>query len=169
MADSLLGVATKLKFRLSTLLLLVLVAAVALGWFADRQNRNRRELLGEWYYPASDVAVVGYTSLLEFRDDGTFTKIQGYRVGDKTYEGTFDYCDDGAILFHVTKVTESASLAFTRNGEPVITNVECDCRCRCAVDPTGFLIIDARSFGDEIGINWEAHARDTNYVIRGRD
>ena len=142
--------------------MLIAIAAIALGWFVDRTQRDRQELLGTWYYPTDDVGVLGYTSLLKLRDDGTFTKIQGYRTGHKTFDGTYEISDNGTVWFHVNKLTEGSDIIEMTGGEPTISNVKYDFRCRCAIDSAGFLVIDAHDWTmgkNEIGMHWETHAR----------
>lgn len=177
-----------MKFRLSTGLLLVVTFAVALGWYVDRQMHDHRALTGEWCYPTNDVGVLGYTSLLNLRSDGTFTKIQGYRTSYETFDGTYELRDDGRIRFHVTSRTEGKEMfelmAAKMDGfdyEPTVTKLDEQYDFRCAVDSAGYLVIDARTPFSGIpfpgtagsgaagsGIEWETHARDTNSVIYGR-
>ena len=65
-----------LKYRLSTALLLTTIVAISLGWWIDHTSRNRRDIVGTWYYPTGDFIQLGYTTTLEIRADGTFTKEQ---------------------------------------------------------------------------------------------
>jgi len=161
-----------MRFRLSTVFLFVLVCAVSVAWYVDRNLRNQRYIIGTWYYPTNDVGVLGYTSLLEIRSDGTFTKIQGSRHGSKTFNGTHTVRENGRITFHVSSKTERWDLDDVFGREPKETQVNASYPCRCAIDPTGYLVIDIqdRFVDDEedIGIRWETCARDTDYVIRGR-
>jgi len=55
--------------------------------------------------------------------------------------------------------------------EPTETKLDLRYLCRCAIDSAGYLVIDAQDWNlgeEESGIRWETHARDTNYLIRGR-
>jgi hypothetical protein len=157
------------KFRLSTVLLLVLSCAICLGWYVDRTSRSRRDIVGAWYYPTNDVGVLGYTSLLEICSDGTFTKIQEHRESIDTFGGTYAVQENGRITFHVTSKTSVTIPMCDR--EPDRRELDAYYSCRCAIDRTGYLVIDDRPsfpFNDkEIGIRWETCARETN-VIRGR-
>ena len=167
-----------MKFRLSTTLLLIAIVAVTLGWYVDRHTRNHREILGTWYYPTDDVGVFGYTSLMDLRTDGTFSKMQGYRTSHETFDGTFEIQENGIVRFHVTTRTEGSDIAeavaeMTGHGDdnPTITQLDSYFSCRCAVDSSGYLVIDAQDWNignSETGIRWETHARDTSYLIRGR-
>ncbi len=161
-----------MKFRLSTVLLLVLSCAICLGWYVDRTSRNRRDIVGTWYYPTNDLGVLGYTSLLEIRSDGTFRKIQGHRESSETFDGTYAVHENGRITFHVTSKTSATDFDHFLDREPETRELDACYSCRCAIDPTGYLVIDDQPsfpFNDEeIGIRWETCARETNYVIRGR-
>ena len=95
-----------MRFRMSTVFLFTLTPAILLGWCVERASRHRRDIVGTWYYPTNDLTVLGYTSLLEIRWDGTFTKIQGYRTSRETFKGTYTVEDDGRITFHVTSKTK---------------------------------------------------------------
>lgn len=160
------------KFRLSTVFLLVLTCAICLGWYVDRTSRNRRDILGTWYYPTNDLGVLGYTSLLEIRSDGTFTKIQGHRECSETFDGTYSVRENGRLMFHVTAKTSENDFDRLLDRKPETKKLDAHYSCRCAIDPTGYLAIDGHSSWpfneEEIGIRWETCARETNYVIRGR-
>ena len=65
-----------MRFRMSTVFLFTLTPAILLGWCVERASRHRRDIVGTWYYPTNDLTVLGYTSLLEIRWDGTFTRFR---------------------------------------------------------------------------------------------
>ena len=157
--------------------------SIALGWYVDHHAHGRRELLGEWYYPTNDVNVTGYTSLLNLRKNGTFTKVQGYRMNYETFDGTYDIDENGRVDFHVTSRTEGSDVfnAISRAAEqkgmeidstPTVTQIDERHSCRCGIDSDGFLVIDAKNWNigqESSGIQWETHARETDYNIRARD
>ena len=168
------------QFRLSTIFLLTLCCAILLGWYVERTSRNRRDIIGTWYYPTNDVSLMGYSSLLEIRRNGTFTKIQGYRTHSVTYDGTYAVEDNGRVSFHVTSRKTSYI-----SSESETEELDSYYFCRCAVDPTGYLVIDVDDLllpsfigedigiplplvDKDIGIEWETCARETNSVIVGR-
>ena len=159
-----------MKFRLSTMLLLFLAVCISLSWAADRWAR--RAITGTWYYPTNDIRLTGYTSTLEINRDGSFTKIQTYRIGWKAFSGEYMLQDDGCVLFHITSITEPSPTIVDGAivDEHVSKVLDASFYCRCAVDLTGFLVIDARdSFSypnDECDIEWETHARESNTFVR---
>jgi len=151
------------KYRLSTLFLIVLSCAISLGWYADRMSRSRRDIVGTWHYPTEDINLTGYYSQLEIRSDGTFTKIQGHHHGNETFSGTYAVEKSGQVIFHVTKKVILLDLAKALGQEPETRQCDAHYACRCAVDPTGYLVIDDRRlspFNDEdTGIRWETCSR----------
>ena len=168
-----------MRFRTSNLLLLVLAVALAVGWYVDRNRDKRTDFLGQWYYPTNEDGVFGYTSLIDFGPNGTFKKIQGYRTSYETFVGTYNIDENGRIDVHITKKTSGCDISKmlseiiedAKHVEPKTTELDAYFNCRCAIAPTGQLIIDARERslpGSDVGLRWETHARDTNYIIRGR-
>ena len=90
-----------LKFRLSTLLLLITVAAVSICWWLDHADRSRRDIVGVWYFPNGDFIQMGYRTTLEIREDGTFTKTQDTRGGSSIFNGTYVANENGTVTFIV--------------------------------------------------------------------
>src|SRR5579871_6842160 len=60
------------RFPLSSLFLITLAVAIALGWYVD--SRRRQSIVGTWVFPTPEYQVTGYFSSLEVRADGTFEK-----------------------------------------------------------------------------------------------
>ena len=150
-----------LKYRLSTALLLTTIVAISLGWWIDHTSRNRRDIVGTWYYPTGDFIQLGYTTTLEIRADGTFTKKQKYRTGSSTYDGTYSTNENGTVTFNVHKrINDSLIGEMLPDFKPTITEFDAAFRCRCGVDKTGYLIIDdygMAPFAKDTGIQWETY------------
>ncbi len=156
-----LELAKPLKYRLSTFFLLITIISVSLCWYLDHTNRNRRDIIGSWYYPTPDVNQLGYTTTLEIRSDGTFTKTQQYRTSAYIYDGTFLPNDDGTVTFHIAKRTDNFFMSeMLPEDEPTITEFDHTIRCRCAVDKTGYLLIEdygKAQWTKETEIQWETY------------
>ena len=145
--------------------MLIAIAAISLGWWIDRTNRGRREIIGSWRYPTPDIILNGYTTNLEIFSDGTFKKMQQYRIGSSTYEGTYSCNEDGTVTFNVAKRTENNEvLEMLPEFEPTTTDLDASFRCRCGVDQAGYLIIDdygSAPFAKDTGIQWETYMPDS--------
>lgn len=167
------------QFRLSTILLLTTLCAVLFAWYVDHYSYLRREIIGRWTFPtkATPYGVLGYSSVLEIRRDGTFTKRQFYRLGEKTFSGTYTCHEDGKIVFHVTQsVWDSHYMRFLREKkrrsqdsilerivvEPKVSKLDTTFVFFCAIDKAGHLVMDEISLSpeDDIGIKWESCDRD---------
>ncbi len=126
-----------MRFRLSTLFLFVAIAAMSLGWYVD--HTRRWEIVGTWVYPTPDIAMLGYSTTLTIRADGTFTKIQSHRLHSVTYQGEYTWNEGGSVAFRVTSKSETAFLS-----EPqakIEEGINDAYVFRCAVDKAGFLLI----------------------------
>jgi hypothetical protein len=129
---------------------------VSLGWFVDHQNRIRRDIVGSWYYPTPDVQVLGYSTTLDIRLDGTFTKTQVISEFAWKYDGTYTTNNDGTVTFHVAKRTMTCGPPHNQT----IAQFNHSFRCRCGVDRTGYLVIDdygSAPFGKNTRIQWETY------------
>jgi len=153
-----------LRFRLSTMLLSLLTLAVSLGWFVDHFALARCRIVGEWYYPTSDHAVLGYSTHLTIRRDGTFEKRQQYRAGCDVFAGTYRWTESGTLIFHITKKTVNHGIPALA---PRVETLDAYDECRCSVDHSGYLLICRVSgklpaggrlgpFAD-IGLRWETY------------
>jgi hypothetical protein len=150
----------RLQYRLSTLLLLTLTVAIALGWYVDR--RNHRSIVGTWHYPTPDAMLLGYGTSLEIRADGTFVKTQHGRYGSDTFEGTYAVDKESRVIFHVTSKTSQNDFDELFNRGPTRTKLDDTYECRCAVDPADYLImqevnpfLSAALNDKDTGIRWE--------------
>jgi hypothetical protein len=152
-----------MKYQLSTLLLLILVAAVSLGWYVDHVDRNRRDIIGTWHYPTPDFTVVGYGTSLVIRPDGTFTKTQSGRSSTETFDGTYSVDKEGRVVFHVESKLVQTDLDAILPEERDPERLDSAYELRCAVDKSGYLIVaDVDSIrrklegtNGESGIRWE--------------
>ena len=155
----------RFQYSLSSLFLLTLACAIALGWYVD--SRHRQSIVGTWHYPTPDECVLGYGSTLEIRADGTFTKTQWHRSGSDTFEGTYAIDKDRRVIFHVTSKTTATDFDSFFQKEPEKIKLDATYECRCAIDPAGYLILtelSLRSFNldnDKVGIHWETCVRRT--------
>jgi hypothetical protein len=149
-----------IKYRLSTLLLLIVIAALALGWYVDHRDRSRRDIIGTWHYPTPEQNLLGYVSSLEIRADGTFTKHQMGRFGSDAFEGKYCVDKSGRIAFHILSKTERTDFDDLLKTAPKTKALDVEMWCRCAVDKSGYLILDMHGFSNPIdngntGIHWE--------------
>jgi hypothetical protein len=159
----------RVQYPLSSLFLLTLACAIALGWYVD--SRNRRTLVGTWEYPTPDSCVLGYGSTLEIRADGTFTKVQTHRDGCDTFEGTYTVGKDSRVIFHVTSKTIATDLRRALHQEPDRIKVDASYECRCATDAAGYLVLSVNTWAfpenDNVGIQWETCVRRAAYGVKG--
>jgi hypothetical protein len=162
-----------MKYHLSTLLLAMVIVALGLGWYLDHHDPKRTEIVGTWYYPYKSLPYgqVGYHTTLTINEDGTFRKTEMGREGSEIYEGTYRMEKDGSIFFHVTKKTvksdfhkiavelsKQMNLPAPPDHSPVTLHMQF--KIRCAVDKSGFLLLDNQSFQfgeqkDECKISWD--------------
>ena len=157
-----------IKFRLSTSLLIVAVVAIALGWYLD--HNSSVWLTGTWVGPSTpNLLQLGYSTSLEIRENGTFTKVQRFGASTNTFTGNYSILDDGLVKFHATKLGYSSC----SDGEPQESSIARTFLCRCAIDKSGILVIYQCSATLEIGedpnipfkfgpysdISWEAYSR----------
>ena len=140
-----------MKFRLSTTLLFLALVAVALGWYTDRDSRDK--ITGSWYGPTSVMIVVsrGYETYLHILPDGTFLKVQTYSGREVSFAGTYDTRDDGLVTFHVSKIGHAPTSSFN----PVWSQVDRRFYCRCAIDNFGRLVISELTRSSPAPVNSE--------------
>ena len=124
-----------LKFPLSTSLLCVALVAMALSWYVEHTSRG--SFTGSWKGSRSPRFIQnGYSTTLDIRQDGTFTKVQRGRWVITTFNGTYSIIDGGLVEFHVSEVSSRASF-----DEEERYSLDRTFLCRCAIDRTGFLVI----------------------------
>jgi len=163
-----------LKYSLSTILLLVVIVAISLGWLVEHFDHRRKDIVGTWHYPTPRINVYseaqGYSSTFEIRSDGTFQKTQLRGTASSIYEGRYAPNDDGTVTFRIVKRTRN-----TKDGRPLPANAtritefnesfNAEFRCSCGIDKTGYLIIadgyGLNPFGHETGIRWEIYMPTT--------
>ena len=162
------------NFRLSTILLVVALVATALGWYVDRNSKGG--ITGSWKLANSPIAQLGYSTTLDIRPDGTFSKVQRYRDGEQTFAGTYEMSKPGFVDFHVSsevyipafdiKAAFSDQLQQGVSDKAPATKIDETFQCRWAIDASGCLIVHEykmlRMF-DEVsestsGIKWEIYA-----------
>ena len=165
-----------LKFRLSTILLLVALVATALGWYVDRNSKGG--INGSWTLANFPIGHQGYSSTLEIRPDGTFSKIQRHRRGEESFAGTYNIVEPGIVDFRVSKADYTPVFdvkgAFPdlldpedRDKTPE-TKIDRTFKCRYAIDSSGCLILHEykmlRIFEEgmngktNLDIEWEIYA-----------
>lgn len=92
------------------------------------------------------MAMMGYTSTLEIKADGTFEKIESEGPIDhetiETYRGICRRLKDGTIEFHLTSKTTTPATLRAQGKEGETTSLDVVFWCRCALDSAGFLVID---------------------------
>ena len=162
-----------MQYRISTVLLSLAIVAICLGWWADQTSPTRRDIVGSWLSPATGTLHnYGYTTALEIRDDGTFTKRQDYQMSSvgaiaEIYDGKYTVNDDGIVAFAVLERTYIEKVPGF-----VPAKFECNVRydCRCGIDGTKHLVIkilnvdngdpafDADVDAPPIMIEWETYA-----------
>jgi len=143
------------RYRLSTVLLVVVIIAISLSWYLDHFYKYRKEVVGTWIYSHP-----GYRTVLKIRPDKTFTKVQYGREVIKTFEGVYHIIgNSGKISFNVTKI--QTEFGTTIN----VKEIEDSLYCRCAVDADGFLLINyvgAQSIPIKLGLRWETYSPKPN-------
>ena len=99
---------------------------------------------------------MGYSTTLEIRADGTFTKRQEYRTSAETFNGTYTALENGLIQFHADERVDSL---WGLDQEPL--EIDRTFRCRCAVDDGGHLVVYEyemwRVFDEESDLKWEIY------------
>jgi len=149
-----------LKFRISNILLFIAILAISLGWWCERSNRNRVDLIGIWRYPTPDVLYLEYRSVLTILSDGSFTKTQYNWNGYSLFEGTYQANEDGTVTFSVESRKDQFGLGQAESVEHAKTF-----RCRCGFDRTGYLVID--DYGnnpntdDTTIVRWDTYIRES--------
>lgn len=152
-----------MKIRLSTLLLLVLVIAISLGWYLDRNAVNRTMIEGAWY---SEPVSMGYSSELNILTDGSFTKRQNYEGFSEIYGGDYKVGNDGRLIFNVTYVVNVEQGSDSESSDKQAMNARYN--CRWAIDKCGYLLLDAQEVSNNntqgsLGIKWDTYTRDTDF------
>jgi len=105
-----------MRFRLSTLLLLMLVSSIALGWYTNQSRLLKRGIVGHWYLALRTKELIMMTNPhehLEMRNDGTFalSTRRGPNTPDRPpgnygdYAGTYSCGPHGRVRFQVTNRT----------------------------------------------------------------
>ncbi len=139
------------RFSLSSLFLLALAVAIALGWYVD--SRRRQSIVGTWVYPTPESGLMGFGSTLDIRADGTFTKSQYCDIGQSAFDGSYEFGADGRVLFHVTSGPSKSGFGDER------VKLDAYYAMRCAADSAGYLLLQESGWqqtrDDKSGITWE--------------
>ncbi len=146
------------RFPLSSLFLITLAVAIALGWYVD--SRRRQSIVGTWVFPTPEYQVTGYFSSLEVRADGTFEKSESGRDTTDIFVGTYEFDKEGRLIFHVASKASSTSVDELLHTAPKKTKLNSTCHLRCAVDPAGYLLLQDLSMewpDEKSGIHWESY------------
>ena len=160
-----------LKLQLSTTLLAVAIIAIALGWYVDRNSPE--SITGFWKRAGVPGMIYsGYSTTLDIRPDGTFTKVQKYRTCEEVVVGNYRFLEERIVEFQVTSISGFA-ISHDELKHPKLNWIFL---CRCAIDRAGMLLIHEYSrdyhFSDEqiseaiatdhvptseIGLTWETY------------
>ena len=163
LTQALYSLAERMRFRISTFLLVVAILAILLGWYLDR-NRVENELVGTWHFPTLDnEQSAANRDTLILRDDGTFSKIQKYQFFGETYKGTYSIIQDGVVSFYVDEKD------YELYGKTVETiHMGWNCHCRCAVDRDKYLLVhqvhcdrignEASSSRERFHLDWHCYS-----------
>lgn len=125
----------KIQFRISTTLLLTAIAALVIGWYADRPLRLELRIVGVWRHPFPGV---GYWENLYFEPDGTFRREIHYRTGGHRFVGKYEVRSQNEVYF-----------TFERRGSidgemrPLTADEKqnADCSVMCGFDSNGNLLL----------------------------
>ena len=121
-----------MRFRLSSALLIIALAAVLTAWYVDHHRHQSDDVVGVWYYPTLDHPFRKGKETLTLRADGTFTLQQWIA----TYSGTYTLAGNGTALFHLTSKQQVFGGA-----PPETYDVDETYRCRIARDSYSNLIV----------------------------
>ena len=151
-----------MRFRLSTLLLLLLVSSIAFGWYTNQSRLLRRGIAGHWYSPHRYQGLIMYTNPLEdleIRDDGTFalTTRRGSFTSDRPpeiygdYAGTYSCGPHGRVRFQVTNRT-----LLDQPPEKIDQTFD----CICTFDGEHYMLIDSNGNANSPFLGIYARASD---------
>ena len=141
-----------MRFRLSSLCLLLLLASISLAWFAEYSSRHKREIVGDWVWPIADHSNRCASTQLVIRADRTFTKIDYQPAGVYRFEGKYEFLRNGQVRFELTDYKRPAQV----NPIPSSDDVDDDADlheilgqlpidhsfyCRYAIDEDGHLLL----------------------------
>ena len=154
---------TLLKFRLSTLLFSVAICAVLLGWFVDRSRlTNFYSMVGIWRFPSEEENQMGYESELLIREDGSFVKVQQYRMHQVVFRGNVSLRNNKTV-FQVSTVEKYLTMIGPLFGERISSERSSDeYSCSASFDRSGRLHISQSSkddFNEVDRIRWESYCR----------
>ena len=161
-----------MRFRLSSVFLMIALVAVLLAWYVDHRHPRSDNIVGVWYYP--DRYPSKGRETLTISRDGTFTHEQATWGGLMTSGGTYTLVGNGIVEFHV------ASKRFEQGGtHPKIDTLEVDrtYRCRIARDSYANLIVvdlaprapwEARveTRPDDVDIDWRCYTSTSHDAQR---
>jgi hypothetical protein len=122
-----------MRFRLSSVFLMIALVTVLLAWYVDHRHRRSDNIVGVWYYPTLDHPFRKGHETLTCSADGTFTLQQDMFL---TYSGTYTLAGNGIALFHVTSKQYVLGV-----GPPETYAVDKTYRCRIARDSYSNLIV----------------------------
>ena len=125
----------KLRFQISTALLLTAIAALGIGWYTDRPPSLESRIAGSWRHPFPGV---GYWENLYFESDGTFRRLINYRMGDDLFIGKYEIVDQNQIRFTFEK---RGSVDGELRELTTEEKRNADCRVLCSFDSDGNLLL----------------------------
>jgi len=150
-----------MRFRISTILFSIAIAAICMGWHLESSSRH--DISGVWYYPNGDMTVLGYRETLTITKDGGFTKVETHRKFKESFSGIWSENEDGTYCFYVTEKTLGS------NDKTI--SVDKTYTCRCALDSQDNLVIRpiGYDFGceqpirneDDCFLEWHCYTRKT--------
>lgn len=150
-----------MKFHLSSLLLIVLVAALGIGWYLNSTELERDDLVGCWE-STSELFTTSHSPFtkLEIHQDGTFYSLHGTRNDVRIFRGTYVLERFGMITFTITSLEYlnealqqmHESIAATTPGytrEPsrykFTKPIEASITCHGSIDAEGILKLETRA------------------------
>ena len=129
---------SRIKIRLTTLLLLIALAAVACAWIVERNFDSR--VVGKWYYPTPETRAAGHSSELSIRADYSFSLILSGPSQSRTFTGTWRLIETGEFVFHVTRRKDCFFMLDSKREVETETEIDVQMQCRCSVDSGGYLL-----------------------------
>ena len=104
--------------------------------------------------------MLGYSTTLEIRSDGTFTKIQYHRMFTQTFNGTYSQDEFGRVMF---VATEMIGPILASDPEDMVTELNHSYWANCGINSVGHLVVssDSEPVDDFLQrIRWETYCRE---------
>ncbi|MFO0943450.1 MAG: hypothetical protein U0930_22170 [Pirellulales bacterium] len=130
---------SRIRFRISTVLLLTTIAALAIGWHADKPPRLESRIVGDWRHPFLGS---GYWESLYFQPNGTFRRVIRHRTSRLEFVGKYEVRSKNQIYFtfekhvSVNDFNEEKLRPLTADEKQIA-----DCTVICSFDSAGNLLL----------------------------